>query len=360
VRVRLEKLTKRFGTVTAVDALDLEIRSGEFVSFLGPSGCGKTTTLLMAAGIYRPTEGAIHFDERRVDHLLPKDRGIGMVFQSYALYPHMTVAENIGFPLDVRRGVAKAEREQRVREAAALVHVDQLLERRPAQLSGGQQQRVALARALVKRPDILLLDEPLSNLDARLRHEMRGEIKRLQKEVGITAIFVTHDQLEALTMADRVALMRDGVLQAYATPAELYSRPRNRFVAEFIGTPPMNFFAADLGARNGSIVARAKGIELSLEAGSTALGPANERQVTLGIRPEHLAIVTPTEGDTTGEVYVIEPMGREQIVDVQVGGQRLQAIAPPGFSARIGDRVGLKFARERMHLFDPASGARLA
>jgi inositol-phosphate transport system ATP-binding protein len=357
VRVRLEKLTKRFGAVAAVNALDLEIADGEFVALLGPSGCGKTTTLLMVAGIYRPTEGAILFGDRRVEQLMPKDRGIGMVFQSYALYPHMTVAENIGFPLDVGRPVSKEEKSRRIREAAALVHVDQLLERRPAQLSGGQQQRVALARALVKRPDILLLDEPLSNLDARLRHEMRGEIKRLQKEVGITSIFVTHDQLEALTMADRVALMRDGILQAYATPGELYSRPGNQFVAEFIGTPPMNFFAADIGARNGSVIARTEGIELEL-AGFRR--PAAGAQATIGIRPEHLALVSPGEGDASGEVYVVEPMGREQIVEVRVGERRLRAIAPPGFAGRIGDNVGLRFARERLHLFDPASGARLA
>jgi ABC-type sugar transport system ATPase subunit len=359
MRVRLEGLTKRFGTVTAVEALDLEIRSGEFVSFLGPSGCGKTTTLLMVAGIYQPTGGAIYFDDRRVDHLLPKDRGIGMVFQSYALYPHMTVAENIGFPLDVGRRVAKPERERRVREAAALVRVDKLLERRPSQLSGGQQQRVALARALVKRPDILLLDEPLSNLDARLRHEMRGEIKRLQKEVGITSIFVTHDQLEALTMADRVALMRDGLLQAYATPAELYARPANRFVAEFIGSPPMNFFPGALAARNGSFVVRAEGIEIPLAR--PRVSRVNDTgQATVGVRPEHVALVPPGEGQATGEVYVVEPMGREQVVDVQIGQQRLHVIAPPGYAGQIGDRVGLRFTPEQVHLFDNASGERLA
>jgi ABC-type sugar transport system ATPase subunit len=358
MRVLLQKLTKRFGTVTAVDALDLEIRSGEFVALLGPSGCGKTTTLLMVAGIYRPTEGAIVFGDRRVDHLVPKDRGIGMVFQSYALYPHMTVAENIAFPLEVGRRVSKAERTSRVAEAARLVRIEQLLQRRPAQLSGGQQQRVALARALVKRPDILLLDEPLSNLDARLRHEMRGEIKRLQKEVGITSIFVTHDQLEALTMADRVALMRDGLLQAYATPAELYARPANRFVAEFIGSPPMNFFPAALAARNGSFVVRAEGIEIPL-AGPRVPRADDAGATTAGVRPEHVAIVPPGEGQATGEVYVVEPMGREQVVDVQIGQQRLHVIAPPGFAGRIGDRVGLRFAQDQVHLFDNASGDRL-
>jgi len=359
MRVLLDKLTKRFGTVTAVDALDLEARSGEFVALLGPSGCGKTTTLLMIAGIYRPTSGTIVFGDRRVDHLHPKDRGIGMVFQSYALYPHMTVAENVGFPLELRRSIARPEREQRVREAAALVQVEELLGRRPAQLSGGQQQRVALARALVKRPNILLLDEPLSNLDARLRHEMRAEIKRLQKELGITSIFVTHDQLEALTMADRVAVMRDGLLQAYATPAELYARPANQFVAAFIGTPPMNFFPAELQARNGSLVARTEGIELDLPAGQRPAGDA-ARQAIVGVRPEHLAIVAPGEGHARGEIYVVEPMGREQVVAVKVGERVLQVIAAPGFSGKIGDGVGLRAAPERVHLFDPESGARLA
>ena len=359
MRVVLQQLTKRFGAVTAVDALDLEIGSGEFVALLGPSGCGKTTTLLMIAGIYRPTSGAIVFGERRVEHLMPKDRGIGMVFQSYALYPHMTVAQNIGFPLAMRRGLSREELTRRVREAAALVHVDELLARKPAQLSGGQQQRVALARALVKRPDILLLDEPLSNLDARLRHEMRGEIKRLQKEVGITAIFVTHDQLEALMMADRVALMSDAKLQAYATPKELYARPANRFVAEFIGSPPMNFFAADLTQRNGSVVAKADGIEIEL-APSRLPRMDTKRQATVGVRPEHLAIVAPGAGHATGEIYVVELMGREQIVDVKVGERVLRAIAPPGFSAPVGGSVGLRAAVEHVHLFDPAGGGRLA
>ena len=359
MRVVLEQLTKRFGAVTAVDTLDLEIGDGEFVALLGPSGCGKTTTLLMIAGIYRPTGGAIVFGDRRVEHLLPKDRGIGMVFQSYALYPHMTVAQNIGFPLAMRRGMGRDEITRRVGEAAALVHVDGLLARKPAQLSGGQQQRVALARALVKRPDILLLDEPLSNLDARLRHEMRGEIKRLQKEVGITAIFVTHDQLEALTMADRVALMSDAKLQAYATPKELYERPANQFVAEFIGSPPMNLFAADLVRRNGSVVAKAEGIEIELPTSRLA-GADAQRQATVGVRPEHLAIVAPGAGHVNGEIYVIEPMGREQIVEVQVGERRLRAIAPLGFSGTVGGSVGLRAALEHVHFFDPAGGERLA
>jgi len=362
VRVRVENLTKRFGAVAAVDALDLEVADGEFVALLGPSGCGKTTTLLMIAGIYRPTEGAIYFGERRVDHLMPKDRGIGMVFQSYALYPHMTVAQNIAFPLDVARRTGKAEREKRVSEAAQLVRIDTLLGRRPAQLSGGQQQRVALARALVKQPDILLLDEPLSNLDARLRHHMRGEIKRLQKEIGITSLFVTHDQAEALTMADRVALMNDGKLQAYATPDDLYSRPQNLFAAEFIGMPPMNFLRGQLGERDGALSAVSDGLTVSLSpAAQASLRSAGSADgVTLGIRPEHLTIVPPGAGLLHAEVYVSEPLGREQIVDVRSGETALKVIAPPTFDGKIGDRVGVSFDPEDLHVFDTTTGARLA
>jgi ABC-type sugar transport system ATPase subunit len=361
MRVLLQSLTKQFGPVSAVDSLDLEIESGEFVAFLGPSGCGKTTTLLMVAGIYKPTSGAIVFGERRVDHLLPKDRGIGMVFQSYALYPHMTVAENIGFPLELRKGLPKAERERRVRQAAEQVQVGELLARKPAQLSGGQQQRVALARALVKEPDILLLDEPLSNLDARLRHVMRGEIKRLQKDLGITSIFVTHDQLEALTMADKVALMREGQLQAHGTPDELYERPRNLFVAEFIGNPPMNFLSADLSRREGALSLVSNGLALDLvpEHGARMSTNGAASSVTAGIRPEDLTLEPPGHGDAKCEIYVVEPMGREQIVEVRIGEESLRVIAPPTFAGNIGDPVGVRFNTDKLHLFDPSTGERV-
>jgi ABC-type sugar transport system ATPase subunit len=361
VRVVLDKLSKQFGTVAAVEALDLTVESGEFVAFLGPSGCGKTTTLLMVAGIYRPSSGAIVFGDRRVDHLLPKDRGIGMVFQSYALYPHMTVADNIGFPLELRGGLSRAEREKRIREAADRVQVGQLLQRRPAQLSGGQQQRVALARALVKQPSVLLLDEPLSNLDARLRHEVRGEIKRLQKDLGITSIFVTHDQVEALTMADRVALMRDGKLQAYGTPEELYEQPRNLFVAEFVGTPPMNFLNAELFRRAGGLRAVADELDLELAADDASKLQLNgsARNVTLGVRPEDMELVAVDQGQLNADVYVSEPMGREQVVDVRFGDSGLRVLAPATFSSQIGDRFGVRINTDRIHIFEPTSGERL-
>src|SRR5215213_1831566 len=356
MKVVLENLSKSFGNVVGVETLNLDIRDGEFVAFLGPSGCGKTTTLLMVAGIYKPTAGAIVFGERRVEHLLPKDRGIGMVFQSYALYPHMTVRENIAFPLELRKGIAKEERERRVRAAAEQVQVGQLLDRRPAQLSGGQQQRVALARALVKEPDILLLDEPLSNLDARLRHSMRAEIKRLQQELRITSIFVTHDQLEALTMADRIALMVDGKLAAYGTPDDLYERPVSRFVAEFIGNPPMNLLDAVVARADGQVVARSAGVQVPLANGLAERLSLNgaARQVVLGIRPEHLTIGPPEPSNARGEVYVVEPMGREQVVDVRIGEHAIQVIAPASLTFRVGEPVGLAFDASKLHLFDPA------
>jgi inositol-phosphate transport system ATP-binding protein len=361
MRVELQELTKAFGVVVDVDHVDLEIKSGEFTALLGPSGCGKTTTLLMIAGIYRPTSGAIVFGDRRVEQLHPRDRGIGMVFQSYALYPHMTVEENIGFPLDVQKGgIDRSERSRRIREASELVRVDELLARRPAQLSGGQQQRVALARALAKRPAVLLLDEPLSNLDARLRHEMRGEIKRLQKEVGITSVFVTHDQQEALTMADRVAVINRGHLEAYDTPETLYDRPPNRFVAEFIGDPKMNFMPVELARHDGVLRFRDGELGLDMEAtvgsaGADGLPPGG----LLGIRPEDLRIVAPDRGDLRGEIYVIEPSGREKLVDVQSGEKVFRVVAEPGFHGEIGDAVGLHLERDSLHLFDSDSDKRL-
>jgi ABC-type sugar transport system ATPase subunit len=284
-----------------------------------------------------------------------------MVFQNYALYPHMTVEDNIGFPLSLRRGISRDERSRRVRVVAEQVRVDELLARRPAQLSGGQQQRVALARALVKQPDILLLDEPLSNLDARLRHTMRAEIKLLQKDLAITSIFVTHDQLEALTMSDRVALMVDGKLAAYGTPDELYQRPSNRFVAEFIGNPPMNFLDVEVARADGQVVAQTAGVRVPLApnvADGLSLNGAG-RSVVLGVRPEDLTIGTPDEGNARGEVYVVEPMGREQVVDVHVGERSLQVIAPAALDVKVGEAVGVAFNASKLHLFDPTAGARL-
>jgi ABC-type sugar transport system ATPase subunit len=359
MRVVLKGLTKRFGAVTALESLDLEIADGEFVALLGPSGCGKTTTLLLIAGIYQPSAGSITFDERPVNDLSPAQRRVGMVFQSYALYPHMTVEQNIAFPIDVGARVTREERRRRVREAAELVQVAELLDRRPAQLSGGQQQRVTLARAIVKRPDILLFDEPLSNLDARLRNEMRVEIKRLQKEIGITSVFVTHDQREDLTMADRVALLHDGRLEAYAAPQELYDEPANRFVAEFIGDPRVNLVPVGIERSDGSarLVAPEMSLRLDLKTGAaTDTLPAH---ALLAIRAEDMRLTGADGADIRGEVYVTEPSGREQIVAVRSGEQTLSVIAPADLLAEIGEAIGLALDRDRLHLFDAESGARL-
>ncbi len=353
VRVRLENLTKVFGKVVAVNNLNLDIKDGEFVALLGPSGCGKTTTLLMIAGIYKPTKGYIYFDDQVVNDLPPKDRNIGMVFQSYALYPHMTVYDNIAFPLKLK-GLSKDYIDKKVHEVAKLLRIENLLDRKPAQLSGGQQQRVALARALAKEPQLFLMDEPLSNLDAKLRIYMRAELKRLQRELGITTIYVTHDQVEAMTMADRIAVMRHGVLQQYGTPDELYNNPANVFVAGFIGAPPMNFLEASVEEQDGKIVLAASGMRIELpdhmaEALRKAGPPA---EVIVGIRPEDITV---GKGPYKGVVYVTEPLGRDVLVHLRVGDDIVRAFAPPGTEHEIGATLSFDINMEKLHVFDKAS-----
>jgi len=348
MKVRLENLTKRWGSIYAVRDINLAVDDGEFVAFLGPSGCGKTTTLLLIAGIYKPTTGRILFDERVMNQVPPKNRNVGMVFQSYALYPHMTVYENLVFPMKLKR-VSTAEMKERAQRVADMLGIAHLLERRPGQLSGGQQQRVALGRALTKQPDLLLFDEPLSNLDARLRLSMRAEIKRLQIEMGITAIYVTHDQVEAMTMADRIAVMKDGMLQAYCSPDELYERPSTLFIAGFVGNPPMNFIEVEVVQRDGVYHAQRPGFDLPLlpERGAQAAGRG---RVILGIRPEDVAIAD--EG-IAGEVYVVEPLGRDDLIDVRIGDTHVHVLADPTLNLRLGDPVTLRFNPKKIQLFDP-------
>jgi len=348
MKVELENLTKRWGTVTGADSMNLDIKDGEFVAFLGPSGCGKTTTLLMVAGIYKPTAGHIYFDGREVNKMAPKDRNIGMVFQSYALYPHMNVFKNISYPLKLKK-VPMGEMKQRTQKVADLMGIGHLMDRKPAQLSGGQQQRVALGRALVKEPGLLLFDEPLSNLDARLRLSMRSEIKRLQMELGITSIYVTHDQVEAMTMADRIAVMKGGKLQAYDTPEELYDRPRTMFIGGFVGNPPMNFVRLEVSVRDGQFIGQRDGLKLSIspDRGEKVTGRG---EVVMGIRPEDVTIAD--EG-VPGEVYVVEPLGRDDLVDVLVAEQHIHVLADPGLGLRIGDTVNLKFNTNKLQFFDP-------
>jgi inositol-phosphate transport system ATP-binding protein len=297
-RIELRQVAKRWGPVTAVEPTDLAIADGEFVAILGPSGCGKSTTLFMLAGIYEPSEGDILFDLARVNDVEARDRNVGIVFQSYALYPHMTARENILFPLRFKR-MPRAEAERCVEETARLVQIEDLLGRRPSEMSGGQQQRVALARALVKEPQLLLLDEPLSNLDASLRLTMRSEIRRLQRSLGVTTILVTHDQIEATTMADRVICMSKGRIEQIGTADDLYHRPDSLFVASFIGSPPINLL-------NG----QASGRRVAIGDATFALSEDVSGEVVLGIRPEAVRL---GQGPLSGRIEDREPHGRETI-----------------------------------------------
>lgn len=354
MRVVLENLTKQFtGGVYGAKDVDLEMKDGEFVALLGPSGCGKTTTLLMIAGIYRPTSGYIKFDEKVMNRILPKNRNIGMVFQSYALYPHMTVFENINYPLKLKK-VPKSERRERVKKVAKMMQIDQLLNRKPGQLSGGQQQRVALSRALVKEPQVLLFDEPLSNLDAKLRMRMRIDIKRLQMNLGITSIYVTHDQIEAMTMADRIAVMKQGELQAYDVPDALYDHPKTMFVAEFIGSPQMNFLRVNFGQRNGDFYIQGDGLDLDIPQKIGSLASRNNApgEVIMGIRPEDVSV--DEFGEVNAEIYMIEPLGREDLITLNISEEaQLQSLMPSTFEKKIGDKVKLKLNLNKLHLFDP-------
>jgi inositol-phosphate transport system ATP-binding protein len=350
MEVKIENLTKKFGNVVGVDTLNLDIQDGEFVAFLGPSGCGKTTTLLMVAGIYKPTSGVIRFGERVVNQVPPRERNIGMVFQSYALYPHMTVFGNISYPLKLQ-GLSKEVQRERVERIAGVMGIEQLLDRRPGQLSGGQQQRVALGRALVKEPDILLFDEPLSNLDARLRLTMRGEIKHLQKDLNITSIYVTHDQVEAMTMAHRIAVMNDGHLQAFDTPEELYDKPKTLFVAGFVGNPPMNFSHVDVSASNGHFVAKNASVSLNIPAARGEKAATQREHVILGMRPEDITIAT--DGDVSGQIFVVEPLGREDLIAVHAGTEQFVLLADTEANHKAGDTVKLKFDTDKVQFFDP-------
>jgi multiple sugar transport system ATP-binding protein len=318
--VRLNNVIKRFGSVTAVNQVSLNIASGEFISLLGPSGCGKTTTLRLIAGLEVPDGGSIHIGERDVTHLSPRDRDIAMVFQDYALYPHMSILDNIGYPLKVR-GVARDELVSRVQEVSDRLQIGTLLERRPGQLSGGQQQRASVARAVVYHSQVFLFDEPLSNLDAKLRVEARAFLKRLQQEIGVTAIYVTHDQAEAMALSNRIAVMREGVIMQLGTPLEVYQRPSNMFVAAFMGSPPMNLIPCRVDLGQGNLLFDG---DIKLD-----ITPLREKltaelrdgaQLSLGIRPEHITLSTePTPTAIPAKVYVIEPLGGEILVITEVG-----------------------------------------
>jgi multiple sugar transport system ATP-binding protein len=346
VEVLFEGVCKSFGPTQALAPLDLTVPQGKFLAMLGPSGCGKSTALRLLAGLESPTGGRILIGDEDVTHREPRDRDVAMVFQSYALYPHKTVGENIAYPLKLRK-VRSKECAEQVRNVAEMLGIEELMERSPRQLSGGQRQRVALARALVRRPRAFLMDEPLSNLDAQLRLQMRVEIKRLQREFAVTTLYVTHDQIEAMTMADIVAVMRGGELQQLATPAVLYARPANLFVASFCGSPPMNVI-------EGEVVDG----EFTHPAGTIALGGERPRgAVKLGFRPEHAEVVEPgTPGSLAAEVYVVEPLGNETLVTFRVGEHLVNLRLPASYRGTTGERVAIRPVAEDVHLFDVQTG----
>ena len=355
-RVEFCGVAKRFDDVVALNEFDLTVADGAFLVMLGPSGSGKTTALRILAGLEAPTAGIVMLGDRDVTRLQPRDRDIAMVFQSYALYPHMTVEENIAYPLKVH-GAEKGERASAVRETARLLEIDHLLARHPRALSGGQRQRVALARAIVRDPACFLMDEPLSNLDAKLRASMRGELKRLQKRLGATTVYVTHDQAEALTMADEIAVLRDGVLQQVGTPIEIYDRPANRFVATFVGSPPLNVIPGGLEPDSRAFVAA--GTRVHLSEGLYARC-AEGGIVEMGVRPEDLALVEPGEDDAvSGEVYVVEPFGSETLVEVRVGETRLVVRTGRDWERPIGTPVAVRVDVATACFFDVVGDTRV-
>ena len=394
--ISLEKLSKVYSSgVRALQGLDLDVRDGEFVVLVGPSGCGKTTALRMVAGLETITDGTVRFGDQVVNDVSPRQRDVAMVFQNYALYPHLSVADNIGFALTNKK-TPKAERERRVRSAASALGLSELLNRKPRQLSGGQRQRVAMGRAIVREPSVFLMDEPLSNLDAKLRVRMRSEVLRVHKAIGAATLYVTHDQIEAMTMGDRVAVLNAGVLQQYAAPRELYDHPANLFVAEFIGSPEMNLYEATVAGDKLLIGSQ----RLSLGPAGTALAPYRGRKVIAGVRPEDLGLGSGLDGDDgddgdddgdggagqagkatlAADVRIVEGLGSELHVffsiDAPAAGASMRAAAAgegeggllagdthngiarvsPRIAVRPGQRVTFRVDTERMHFFDPDTG----
>jgi multiple sugar transport system ATP-binding protein len=347
--VQLSAIEKRFDGIRVLESIGLTVDDGEFVVLLGPSGCGKTTALRIIAGLERPTAGQVRIGGRDVTNLSPRERDVAMVFQSYALYPHMSIADNIGYPLRIR-GVPAGERATLVASVAESLEVGHLLSRKPRQLSGGQRQRIALARAIIRDPAAFLMDEPLSNLDARLRISMRGEIRRLQQRLGATTIYVTHDQAEALTMADRVCLISDGVVQQYAPPQEIFDRPANRFVASFVGNPPMNILRLALDQGKRAMVVAGAAVPLGDRYGACADAGVEQ----FGVRARDLSLSPPGEpGTLPATVYVVEPMGDEVYVEVLIGESRVTVRADRGWTAPLGAPVGVRVDPAKACFFEP-------
>jgi len=355
-KVLIKQLTKRFGKVEAVKNFSLQAEDKEFVVLLGPSGCGKTTVLRCIAGLESFDEGEIYIGDKLVNELEPKQRDIAMVFQTYALYPHMTVYQNLAFPLENVK-MSKDKIKEKVEGTAKLLKIENLLERRPRQLSGGQRQRVALGRAMVREPQVFLMDEPLSNLDAKLRVYMRAELKKLQKDVGITTVYVTHDQVEAMTMGDKVAILNEGVLQQVGTANEIYFHPANVFVAGFIGSPPTNFFEAKLSKEE----------PYFFDAGSFKYPvPHNMYSaikewpsiVVLGVRPQDVIVYTSKkkEGLIKTKLELDEPLGDRQVLDLRVGEYLVKSLTSPDFKANIGDTLMVEFVSDKIYVFDKETG----
>src|SRR5690349_12810567 len=355
-QVLMKDLNKKYDEVHAVKDVNLHIRDKEFMVLVGPSGCGKSTTLRMVAGLEEITAGEIVIGDRVVNDLPPKDRDIAMVFQNYALYPHMTVYDNMAFGLKMRK-FAKSEIEKRVKDAAEILGIHELLKRKPRQLSGGQRQRVAVGRAIVRHPQVFLFDEPLSNLDAKLRVQMRVELKKLHDRLETTAIYVTHDQVEAMTLGDRVVVMKDGWIQQVGEPLELYGHPTNKFVAGFIGSPAMNFVDVAINEVNGQVVAEAPGLRLAVPAAKAgALRAYKGQQVALGVRPEDVHVATAADPASLcfdATVEVVEPLGSEILLDVHVGrGGSIVARVEPGVRVKVHETVKLAVNADRLHFFD--------
>jgi multiple sugar transport system ATP-binding protein len=348
--IRVENVTKRFGAVTALSEVSFSVRDGEFFAILGPPGAGKTTTLRTIVGLEQPDEGDVYLDEERVTEVWPGDRDISIVFQNLALYPDKTVFNNLAFPLKQRQ-LPKEEIQQRVEAAARTLHIEHLLDRRPAKLSGGERQRVALGRAIVRDPRAYLFDEPISALDALLRIEMRAELKRLQRDLGRTLVYVTHDQVEAMSMAERILVLREGVVQQIAEPEDIYHRPANRFVATVVGSPPMNFIPATATWADGTLTVGHPAFSVSARAGDLRSSLPDGASCWIGVRPEDVHIETGGEAGVPASVYVTEPLGGETVVDLTLADRVVKALAPPTLVLQPDQPVRARLDPRRLHVF---------
>jgi multiple sugar transport system ATP-binding protein len=351
--ISIRNLVKRYGNIPVIPDLNLEIADHEFVVFVGPSGCGKSTLLRIIAGLEPISAGDLFIGDKRVNAVPAAQRDIAMVFQDYALYPHMRVYNNMSFALELR-GTSKAEIDVRVRRAAALLHIEPYLDRKPKELSGGQRQRVAMGRAIVRNPKAFLFDEPLSNLDAKLRGQVRAEIKALSQELKTTMVFVTHDQIEAMTMADRIVVLQNGTVQQYDTPEAVYERPSNQFVAGFIGSPAMNFFPVEIRGEQAVFAHDDRAAPIGAENASLL---RKAGRAVLGIRPEHFAAITDTAGGATVNIKLVEPLGSDTLIHFDLGGASAIARVEPSLRPKVGDRITLGPQPGRIHLFEVESGA---